>query len=292
MKNGVCIGNDHWENTKTLMCMEAEAENVRKKTAERLPGNWYPGRQLHQGTMSETWLMQSESVSWRLVLKLAANEKSAWALRREIDILRRLRGEGIPFLYHYDMAGGSPDYEMTDVMPWYTMPFYDGETLRERLDRRHTLTERETVRTGRRLRKILDVLHHRGRPIIYGDLKPENVLLTPDGSVYLLDYGNAWYQGEEQGHIEFRGTPGYAAPECWHLERAGVSVDIFALGVMLHEMLEGGQPREHFGDYSLADGAYKKRWQALINASTALNAEKRIRDVQEADRQLRNITLR
>ncbi|MCD8130967.1 MAG: serine/threonine protein kinase [Lachnospiraceae bacterium] len=282
MKDEVRAGNDDREMEEMLMRREYETGNSLKKIMERLPGRWYPGQRLHQGTMSEAWLLCGEGVSWKLVLKLAADEKSAWALRREIHFLRQLRGEGIPFLYHY---------KISSVMPWYTMPFYDGETLRERLDGRHSLTERETARIGRRLCKILDVLHRREEPIIYGDLKPENVILTPDGGVYLLDYGNAWYQGEEQGNIGFRGTPGYAAPECWHLERAGVGVDIFALGVMLHEMLEGGKPREHFGQYALENDAYKKRWQALINACTALNAEKRIRDVREADRQLKSLTI-
>ncbi|MCD7864286.1 MAG: serine/threonine protein kinase [Lachnospiraceae bacterium] len=243
-----------------------------------MQGRWRMDRQLHHGNMSDIWLLQSNTVSWNLVLKSATeSEKSRWAMSREIFFLSQLRGEGIPFLYHNGSQGG---------VPWYVMPFYQGETLRERLERLSVLPESEAVRIGRRLCKILSVLHGAKRPVIYGDLKPENILITDSGGVYLLDYGNAWIVGEDQSQIGFRGTPGYAAPECWHLEKADVGVDIFALGVTLHQMLEGGRPEEHFGKYRLHDGAQKKRWQALIHACTALNAKKRIRDIREVDRRL------
>ncbi|MCD7805887.1 MAG: serine/threonine protein kinase [Lachnospiraceae bacterium] len=244
----------------------------------RSDNGWRIEKPLHQGVMSRVWLLQSPKVEWRLVLKAATDhEKSVWALGREMTLLRQLRGEGIPFLYHQGEEEG---------IPWYTMPFYEGETLRGRLDRLGTLPEEETAQIGRRLCRILDVLHHRRPPVIYGDLKPENVILTGDGGVVLLDYGNAWLLGEKQDSIRFRGTPGYAAPECWHLEKATTAVDLFALGVLLHEMLEGGKPQEHFGQYRLENTAYKKRWQTLINDCTAFNTENRIQDVRQADRRL------
>ncbi|MCD7750869.1 MAG: serine/threonine protein kinase [Lachnospiraceae bacterium] len=228
--------------------------------------------------MSCISLFHNSHVSWKLVCKsAAASQKACWAMDREINLLKQLRGEGIPFLYHSGINGG---------VPWYTMPYYEGETLRERLNRSTTLSDSETVRIGRRLCKILDILHSQKEQIIYGDLKPDNILLTQNGGVMLLDYGNAWKKGEDQSGIGFRGTPGYAAPECWHLERADERVDIFALGVLLHQMLEGGRPQEHFGQYQLKNDAYKKRWQALIHACTALHAKKRIRDVREVDRSL------
>ncbi|MCD8326088.1 MAG: protein kinase [Lachnospiraceae bacterium] len=266
------------ERGEPPMPEKSGAEAIVLSILRTLPGDWRIQKFLYQGTMSSTWLLCSQRVRWKLVLKLAApKEQAGWALRREISFLRQLRGEGIPFLYH-----DGADSEI----PWYSMIFYEGETLREALWRQQTLTEKETAYIGRRLCRILSVLHERTRPVIYGDLKPENVLLTKDGGVYLLDYGNAWYPGEDQGRIGFRGTVGYAPPECWHLEQAGTGVDIFALGVLLHEMLEGGRPEEHFGEYQLQNSAYKKRWQALIDACTALNAKKRIVDVRKADQLL------
>lgn len=240
--------------------------------------DWQVERKLHQGTMSCIFLLHNSHVSWKLVRKsAAASQKACWAMYREIDLLKRLRGEGIPFLYHCGTNGS---------IPWYTMPYYEGETLRDRLDRSLTLSESEAVNIGRRLCRILYILHASEEQVIYRDLKPENVLLTQNDGVMLLDYGNAWKIGEDQSGIGFRGTPGYAAPECWHLERADERVDIFALGVLLHQMLEGGKAEEHFGHYRMKNSAYKKRWQALIHACTALNAKKRIRDIREVDRRL------
>ncbi len=259
--------------------VEVLGERYMKEDCIRMmPGKWKILRQLHYGGMSDICLLESEAVSWKLVLKTAVeSERSCWSMRREIQLLCKLRGEGIPFLYHCGNNGG---------IPWYTMPYFEGETLRERLDRVSVLPESEAVRIGRRLCRLLDVLHGAREPVIYGDLKPENILLTKNGGVVLLDYGNAWRVGEDQRGIGFRGTPGYAAPECWHLERADERVDIFALGVTLHQMLDGGRPEEHFGQYRLQNSAYKKRWQALIHACTALHAKKRIRDVREVDKRL------
>ncbi len=243
-----------------------------------VPGEWCVERTLHQGGMSRILLLKSSHVAWKLVYKSAvSDEKSCWAMRREISLLKTLRTEGIPYLYHS---------RADSALPWYIMPYYQGETLRERLDRTQTLPETETVRIGRRLCRILSVLHGGKEAVIYGDLKPDNILLTENGGVMLLDYGNAWKVGEDQGNIGFRGTAGYAAPECWHLKRADERVDIFALGVTLHQMLEGGRPEEHFGHYRLFDSTYKKRWQALIGDCTALHVKKRIRDVREVDQRL------
>ncbi len=243
-----------------------------------LPGNWKLNRQLHHGSMSDIYLLESKAVLWKLVVKKAVeSEEACWSMNREIVLLRKQRGEGIPFLYHSGNEGG---------IPWYIMPYYGGETLRDRLDRLSVLPDPDVVRIGRRLCKILAALHCTGEPVIYGDLKPENILLTENGGVVLLDYGNAWRVGEDQRGIGFRGTPGYAAPECWHLEKADERVDIFALGVTLHQMLDGGRPEEHFGHYRLKNNVYKKRWQELILACTALNVKKRIRDIREVDRWL------
>jgi serine/threonine-protein kinase len=90
--------------------------------------------------------------------------------------------------------------------------------------------------------------------VVHRDLKPENILITPDKQLKLLDFGIASLQGARRltwGPLsEAVGTPDYMAPEQIRGERGGIRTDVYALGMMLFEMLAGRMPYQ--GDNSLA----------------------------------------
>src|SRR5262249_21229797 len=125
---------------------------------------------------------------------------------------------------------------------YFTMPFLDGDPLS-----RHTGTPwppRQAVELVRRLALALGVLH--GRGLVYRDLKPSNVMLKPDGTPILMDFGLA--RGFEDAPRlttpgAVLGTPMYAAPEQAHGDPAvGPAVDVYSLGVVLYELLTGRWP--------------------------------------------------
>ena len=125
-----------------------------------------------------------------------------------------------------------------DVGPNYlVMEFCDGETLAARL-KRGKLTFDETVRFGGQIAAALAAAHARG--IVHRDLKPGNVMLTKPGAK-VLDFGLAKTVADESITVSHGvvGTPAYMAPE----QRAGQDVDIrsdiYSLGVVLHEMVNG-----------------------------------------------------
>jgi serine/threonine-protein kinase len=141
----------------------------------------------------------------------------------------------------------------------YAMEFVDGESLRERLKREGALDLRDAIHIGIEVSDALDALHDAG--IIHRDLKPENIMLLrqPPGSmpkVKLLDFGvvkflpvdRAGGQGSNDVAPEkpgtFVGTPRYMAPE----QAAGGIIDpradLFAVGVLLFEMITGRCPHE------------------------------------------------
>ena len=140
----------------------------------------------------------------------------------------------------------------------YAMEFVDGESLRRRLRREAALDLRVAVRIGAQICEALSALHDAG--IIHRDLKPENILLVDTDEplrVKLLDFGVVKFlpvdkteQIESVATGTFVGTPRYMAPE----QAAGAAVDhradLFAVGVMLFEMITGNCP--HKGD-SLRD---------------------------------------
>jgi hypothetical protein len=126
------------------------------------------------------------------------------------------------------------------------MPLYPGETLKDRMGREGRLDSAAALDIALQVTAGLAAAHAAG--IIHRDLKPGNVMLLPDGTVKVLDFGLAKIRDVDltRSHMTL-GTIGYVAPEQLRGERADAPADLWAIGVMLHEMLTGAPPfrREH-----------------------------------------------
>jgi len=163
--------------------------------------------------------------------------------RREFEIVRRLDHPGIQ---------RSLDVGEDRSRPYLVMEYVEGETLRARIRRSGRLPVGEAVDVTEQLARAMASAHAQG--IYHRDLKPENVLVTPDGRVVVTDFGIALMTGARR--LTWRwltstiGTPDYMAPEQVQGKRGDARTDIYALGVMLFEMLAGRVPWE--GDNPLA----------------------------------------
>ena len=119
------------------------------------------------------------------------------------------------------------------------LPYYPGETLERRLTRRPPVTLSGGLEVALKLAKAVAALHRAG--IIHRDIKPDNVMLEPNGGLKLIDLGVARLrQFEEEGAVEAPGTRSYMAPELIAGAPADESSDIFALGVSIYRMFTGG----------------------------------------------------
>jgi serine/threonine protein kinase/tetratricopeptide (TPR) repeat protein len=124
------------------------------------------------------------------------------------------------------------------------MALYDGETLSERLARStdHQLDPSEAAAIAGQLASALEAAHAAG--LVHRDLKPGNVMILRDGRVKLIDFGLARWASSprvtEQGLAV--GTAAYMAPEQLRSQEAGAASDLWALGVVLYEMLAGHHP--------------------------------------------------
>jgi serine/threonine protein kinase len=154
--------------------------------------------------------------------------------RREEDIGQRLSHPGIARVLQV------PEKSRL----YLAMELVEGESLRSRLDREGRLPVAEALRLGIAIADVLEYLHEHG--VVHRDLKPENVMLLPGGGLKLLDFGIAL--DTTQRKIEWAGlssavgTPDYMAPEQIRSRPGDGRTDLYALGVILYEMLTGGPP--------------------------------------------------
>ena len=143
---------------------------------------------------------------------------------REIRVAAYLNHPHILPLHDSGEAGG---------FLYYVMPYVEGESLRDRLNREHQLPVDEAVRIARDVASALSYAHE--HDIVHRDVKPENVLLAGGGTeAVVTDFGVARiFDGATQTTTGLMGTPAYIAPELFEGHGGSPASDLYALGMML-----------------------------------------------------------
>ena len=139
-----------------------------------------------------------------------------------------------------------PIYEIGDAEGFYyiAMKYIEGGTLKELIDRDAPLPLTRVLELLEPVGKALDYAHKRG--VVHRDIKPSNVMITPEGWVYLTDFGLA--RGNNEGTAgltqagTIMGTPEYMSPEQAQGVVVGPPSDLYALAIMVYEMLSHGMP--------------------------------------------------
>ncbi len=196
-------------------------------------------RELGSGGMATVYLARDlkhrRFVALKVLSPALAASLGADRFLREIELAARLQHPHIVTVFDSGDAGG---------ILWYTMPYVEGETLRARLERERQLPLDVALRIAVEAARALEFAHQHG--VLHRDVKPENLLLTTDGSTMVADFGIARPWGEmskltQSGVVV--GTPAYMSPEQAAGERAlDARTDIYALGCVLYEMLAGEMP--------------------------------------------------
>jgi serine/threonine-protein kinase len=212
--------------------------------AEQKVGSYTLERLLGQGGMGAVWLARRsdgrfEGKAAVKFLNLALlGGSGAERFRREGSVLARLAHPNIARLLDAGVAAGG--------QPYLVLEYVDGEPIDQWCKTR-------ALDTNARLRLFLDVLaavaHAHNNLILHRDLKPANILVTADGHVRLLDFGIAKFLedgGDGAMPVTEVGdralTLDYAAPEQILGESLTVATDVYALGVVLYDLLTGSRP--------------------------------------------------
>lgn len=155
--------------------------------------------------------------------------------RQEAQLLGMLKHPNMPHIYDaFDTGGRS----------FLVMDFIEGQTLLQLLQGAgQPLAVHQVLHYATQLCDVLTYLHQQQPPIIFRDLKPTNVMVTPHGHVYLIDFGIARFfkEGQPQDTVML-GSPGYAPPEQHGSGQTTPRSDLYALGATLHCCLSNRDP--------------------------------------------------
>jgi WD40 repeat protein/tRNA A-37 threonylcarbamoyl transferase component Bud32 len=207
--------------------------------------------------------------------------------KREALLLASLSHQNLPHIHDHFYDSGR----------WYlVMDFIEGVALDEYLNNTNAqaLPVDEVLDIGIQLCNVLDYLHTRQHPIIFRDLKPANIMLTPDGYLYLIDFGIARHfkPGQARDTIAF-GSPGYAAPEQYGKAQTTPQADIYSLGATLHQLLSGNNPSLtpfQFAPLLLDNSSISTELEHLIRQMVELDAHKRPASIKVVARELQRLS--
>ena len=201
-------------------------------------------RKLAQGGMAEVWLGTDLSLTRQVAVKLlkpalAADPVVAERFRREAIAVAQLSHPNIVAVYDAvdDTIGGEKRQAVV-------MQLVNGKSLRQLLDEQKRLSPDLTMHIGACMASALDYAHQ--AHLVHRDIKPGNILITPDGRVLLTDFGIAKGLGSSEEDLTspnvMMGTAKYLSPEQVRGRKLDGRADLYSLGLVLYECLAGRVP--------------------------------------------------
>lgn len=218
----------------------ASPQDIKERLNAALTDRYHLEEEVGEGGMATVYLAQDLKHHRKVALKVLRPELAAVVgaerFLAEIETTANLQHPHILPLF---------DSGEADSFLFYVMPYVEGESLRERLDREHQLPLDEAARIASDMAEALDYAHRKG--VVHRDIKPANVLMH-EGRPLIADFGIALAVGAAGGARLTEtglsvGTPFYMSPEQATGDQVvGPASDIYALGCVLYEMLVGEPP--------------------------------------------------
>lgn len=174
------------------------------KYPEELTSTYEIYEQIGEGGGGTVYRALHKRLQKTVVLKkMIGNYTNIQDCRTEVDILKNLRNSYLPQVLDF-IESPEGIYTVMDFIP--------GKSLKQMMDEGHKFTEKEVLKYTRQLCEALNYLHSQNPPIIHGDIKPANIMVTPEGDVCLIDFNISGFL-EGKGAQAFGYTPGFSSPE-------------------------------------------------------------------------------
>ncbi|MHC9544834.1 MAG: ankyrin repeat domain-containing protein [Vulcanimicrobiota bacterium] len=196
---------------------------------------------------------------------------------REMEMLSRLSHPGLPQIYD------SLTFDGKDLL---ALELIEGKTLEELArDRSEPFPEEQVSRWSVTILDILDYLHSQNPPVIYRDLKPQNIMITPEGELRFIDFGIArLFNPVKEQDTVFMGTPGFASPEQFRRSQSDPRSDIYSLGALMHYLLtlkDPGLRPFDFEPVSLCNPAVSKLIEKATQKALEIKPDNRFQNAAE-----------
>lgn len=262
------------------------------KIGTLIDGKYEVLREIGRGGMSVVYLAMDTRLNKQWAIKEIArkandanNDIVVSSLLAEANLMKKLDHPALPRIV---------DIIEEQNTIYVVMDYIEGEPLSKILELYGAQDQDTVIEWGKQLCDVLFYLHNCEPPIIYRDMKPANVMLKPDGSVKLIDFGIAReYKRSKTADTESLGTRGYAAPEQFGGKgQTDARTDIYCFGVTLYHLVTGLNPCEP--PYELypikqINPNYYDGLQYLIQKCIQMNPEDRFQSCDEIRYVLDNI---
>lgn len=241
---------------------------------------------LGQGGMGSIYRAVDDNLGVEVAVKenLFTTDEYARQFRREATILAGLRHPNLPRVSDHFVVEGQGQYLIMD--------YIEGEDLRERMDRLGVIPEEEALVIGVAMCDALAYMHTQNPPILHRDIKPGNVKITPEGKVFLVDFGLAKvaFTGQRTTTGARAMTPGYSPPEQYGGARTDHRSDIYSLAATLYASMAGVVPEDSLArtmeqvdltPLRNRNSAVSRRFSKVIEKALAVHPDDRFQTADE-----------
>lgn len=240
-------------------------------------------RKLGEGGGGIVYLAYHTRLQKQVVLKEIKNSHKIKNCRREVDILKGLHHTYLPEVY---------DFIEIDGHLYTVMSYIPGKSFQQLVQEGHRFKQSQLRRWGMQLCSALDYLHNQKPPIIHSDIKPANIMLTPQGNICLIDFNISFFL---DGTAIVGYTHGYSSPEqksiAFHENKEGIVVDdktdIYSVGAVFYYLITGEKINYENNDLINRELLEKKVSQSFANIIYRAIAYKKEDRFQSANEMLK-----
>ena len=240
-------------------------------------------RKLGEGGGGIVYLAYHTRLQKQVVLKEIKNSHKIKNCRREVDILKGLHHTYLPEVY---------DFIEIDGHLYTVMSYIPGKSFQQLVQEGHRFKQSQLRRWGMQLFSALDYLHNQKPPIIHSDIKPANIMLTPQGNICLIDFNISFFL---DGTAIVGYTHGYSSPEqksiAFHENKEGIVVDdktdIYSVGAVFYYLITGEKINYENNDLINRELLEKKVSQSFANIIYMAIAYKKEDRFQSANEMLK-----